>query len=208
MRRVSGRLAFSATDLSRHLSCSHLTTLNRAVALGEIESPPPYDDPRGDVLRQRGVEHERRLVDRFRAEGRVVETVVEADTPLSRRDAAAAARTRDAMARGVDVVYQGRLEDDAGRWSGYPDFLLRVDGRSALGGWSYEVLDAKLARRAKGEALLQLLLYSDLLARAQGSEPRRMRLALGGGDGAGLESFRVVEYAAYYRAVRRRFEAH
>lgn len=209
MRRAFGRLAFSATDLSRHLSCSHLTTLNRAVALGEIESPPPYDDPRGDVLRQRGVEHERRLVDRFRAEGRVVETVVEADTPLSRRDAAAAAvRTRDAMARGVDVVYQGRLEDDAGRWSGYPDFLLRVDGRSALGGWSYEVLDAKLARRAKGEALLQLLLYSDLLARAQGSEPRRMRLVLGGGDGAGFESFRVVEYAAYYRAVRRRFEAH
>ncbi len=33
-------LAFSATDLSRHLSCSHLTSLRRAVALGEIEAPP------------------------------------------------------------------------------------------------------------------------------------------------------------------------
>ena len=211
MRLAAGRLAFSATDLSRHLSCAHLTTLDRAVALGAIEPPPPYDDPRGDVLRRRGVDHERRLMERFAAEGREVETVVEADTPLPRRDAAAAAaRTRGAMARGVDVVYQGRLEDGAGRWSGYPDFLLRVDGRSALGGWSYEVLDAKLARRAKGEALLQLLLYSDLLARAQGSEPGQMHLALGGGGGGGadFESFRVVEYAAYYRAVRRRFEAH
>jgi len=106
------------------------------------------------------------------------------------------------------VIYQGRLEDDGGRWSGYPDFLLRVDRPSALGGWSYEVLDAKLARRAKGEALLQLLLYSDLLAQAQGIEPELMHLALGGDGSEGSASFRVAEYAAYYRAVRRRFEAH
>ena len=112
------------------------------------------------------------------------------------------------MRRGADVIYQGRLEDDGGRWSGYPDFLLRVDQPSALGGWSYDVLDAKLARRAKGEALLQLLLYSDLLAQAQGIEPELMHLALGGGGNESSVSFRVAEYAAYYRAVRRRFEAH
>ena len=74
--------------------------------------------------------------------------------------------------------------------------------------WSYEVLDAKLARRAKGEALLQLLLYSDLLALAQGIEPELMHLALGGDGSEGSASFRVAEYTAYYRAVRRRFEAH
>ena len=109
------------------------------------------------------------------------------------------------------MIYQGRLEGNDGRWSGYPDFLLRVERSSALGGWSYEVLDAKLARSAKGEALLQLLLYSDLLARVQGMEPAWMHLALGGSggsDGRNRASFRVVEYAAYYRAVRRRFEAH
>ena len=83
-----------------------------------------------------------------------------------------------------------------------------MERSSALGGWSYEVLDAKLARSAKGEALLQLLLYSDLLARVQGMEPAWMHLALGGSNGRNRASFRVVEYAAYYRAVRRRFEAH
>ena len=112
------------------------------------------------------------------------------------------------MRRGANVIYQGRLEDDSGRWSGYPDFLLRVDRPSAVGGWSYEVLDTKLARRAKGEALLQLLLYSDLLAQAQGIEPELMYLALGGAGSENPASFRVAEYAAYYRAVRRRFEAH
>ena len=209
MRLADGRLAFSATDLSRHLACSHLTTLRRAVALGRLERPTPYDDPRGDVLKQRGIEHEQRLLERFAAEGRSVEIVTAADAPFSDRDpAAAAARTRDAMRRGADVVYQGRLEDEDGRWSGYPDFLLRVDEPSAPGTWSYEVLDAKLARSAKSEAVLQLLLYSDLLALVQGTEPARMHLALGGGDGREWTSFRVVEYSAYYRTVRRRFEAH
>ena len=149
----------SATDLSRHLACSHLTSLRRAVAFGELEPPPPYDDPRTEVLRQRGIEHERRLLDRLATDGRTVETVIPAGTPFSHRDPSAAAiRTREAMRRGADVIYQGRLEDDAGRWSGYPDFLLRVDRPSAPGGWSYEVLDTKLARGAKSEALLQLLL--------------------------------------------------
>ena len=209
MRYTDGRLAFSATDLNRHLSCAHLTSLRRGVALGEIEQPPPYDDPRAEVLKQRGIEHERRLLERFAAEGRTVETIIPGNTPVWQRDPeAAAARTSEAMRRGVDIVYQGRLQDDDGRWSGYPDFLVRVDAPSALGGWSYEVLDTKLARIAKGEALLQLLLYSDLLAQVQGTRPEWMHLALGGNDGPREASFRVVEYSAYYRAVRRRFEAH
>ena len=159
MRHANGQLSFSATDLSRHLVCTHLTSLRRAVAVGELEPPPPYDDPRAHVLRQRGVEHEQRLCEWFTAGGRPVETFIPADTPFSHWDAATAAtRTRQAMSRGADVIYQGRLEDEGGRWNGYPDFLLRVDRPSALGGWSYEVLDTKLARRAKDEALLQLLL--------------------------------------------------
>ena len=209
MRHANGQLLFSATDLSRHLACNHLTSLRRSVAFGELEPPPPYDDPRAEVLRQRGLEHEQRLLDQLATDRRTVETIIPPNTPFSHRDpGAATARTRDAMRRGADVIYQGRLEDNGGRWSGYPDFLLRVDRPSVQGGWCYEVLDTKLARRAKGEALLQLLLYSDLLAQAQGIEPELMHLALGGGGSEGSASFRVAEYAAYYRAVRRRFEAH
>ena len=209
MRHAACRLAFAATDLSSHLACGHLTSLRRAVALGELERPKPYDDPRADVLRQRGIEHEQHLLQRFAAEGRTVEAVTAAGVPFAQRDRAeAAARTVDAMRRGADVIYQGRLEDGDGRWSGYPDFLIRVERPSELGGWSYEVIDAKLARTAKGAALLQLLLYSGLLQRRQGAAPESMHLALGGGRGAVDASFRVAEYAAYYRAVRWRFEAH
>ena len=209
MRYEVDRLTFSATDLSRNLACSHLTSLGRAVALGETSPPLPYDDPRAEVLKQRGIEHERRILEQLAAEGRTVATITDAAAPFSHRDwTTAAARTVDAMRRGVDLVYQGRLEDADGRWSGYPDFLIRVERPSALGGWSYEVVDAKLARAAHGTALLQLLLYSDLLSAVQAREPERVHLALGGSDGRIDASFRVVEYAAYYRAVRRRFEAH
>ena len=209
MRNADGRLAFSATDLSRHLACAHLTSLNRAVALGDLTPPLPYDDPRAEVLKQRGIEHERRVLERLAAEGRSIATITAPGAPFSQQDwTTAAGRTLDAMRGGVDVVYQGRLESGDARWSGYPDFLIRVERPSALGAWSYEVVDAKLASLARGTALLQLLLYSDLLAAVQGCEPERTHLALGGSDGRIDASFRVVEYSAYYRAVRRRFEAH
>jgi hypothetical protein len=34
-------------------------------------------------------------------------------------------------------------------WGGVADFLMRIDTPSALGPWSYEALDTKLARHAK-----------------------------------------------------------
>ena len=94
MRLANGRLSFSATDLSRHLACTHLTSLRRAVAFGEVDPPPPYDDPRAEALRQRGIKHERGLLDRFAADGCSVETIVPSDMPFPHQNAAATARAR------------------------------------------------------------------------------------------------------------------
>ncbi|MDP2958176.1 MAG: hypothetical protein Q8N53_17240 [Longimicrobiales bacterium] len=47
-------------------------------------------------------------------------------------------------------------------------------------------------------------LYSDLLTRIQGTSPEEMHLALGKQEGE-LASFRVTDYAAYFRSVRCRF---
>ena len=58
------------------------------------------------------------------------------------------------MRAGADVIYQATFFD--GRWRGHADFLLRVDTPSDLGAWSYEVADAKLARRVKAAAVLQM----------------------------------------------------
>ena len=99
--RGGSRLASSPFGVVSPGRCSHLTSLRWGVALGEIGAPPPYDEPRGDVLRQGGIERERRLPQRFAAEGRSADIVTAADAPLYHRYATAAtARTRDAMRRG------------------------------------------------------------------------------------------------------------
>jgi uncharacterized protein len=76
------------------------------------------------------------------------------------------------------VIYQAALRE--GRFIGHADFLRRVKGRSALGGWRYEVLDTKLALKTKAKFLIQLACYSDLVAAAQGC-CRSAHLALGDG---------------------------
>ena len=62
------------------------------------------------------------------------------------------------------------------------------------------VVDAKLARSAKGRAVRRRPFYSHLLTGLQGVRPRWMHLALGTRD---LASFRVGHYAAYERQTRR-----
>ena len=58
MKAWQDDLVLSATDLSNHLACRHLTTLDYAVARGE-KAKPEFFDPRLDILRERGLEHER-----------------------------------------------------------------------------------------------------------------------------------------------------
>ena len=200
------RLVLSATDLSNHLACGHATLLDRAVALGRIGKPPKFDDPGLDVVRQRGLEHERAYVGRLRAAGRTVVEVRELEVPMPplERWRRLARETEAAMRAGADVIYQGCLFD--GTWLGRPDFLERVDTPSRLGPWSYEVVDTKLAREAKAGALLQVLLYAELLERVQGVAPERVRLELGGPEPR-AESFRVAHYSAYFRSIRRRLLA-
>ena len=199
MRAHRGQLFFAPTDLSRFLACRHLTSLSRGVTLGETSPPHVFEDPRREALAEAGQEHEARILERYRADGLATETIGASVSFAERKQ-----QTFDAMRRGAEVISQGRLSH--GAWSGYPDFLVRVDSASDLGNWSYEVVDAKLAAVAKADAVLQIAVYSWLLAQVQGTGPSEMHLALGGaGD---LESFRVVDFAAFERALRERFEDH
>lgn len=194
-------LILSATDLSAFAACPHLTTLGHRAALGGPK-PPKFDDPSAEVLRRRGLEHEARILEEFRGQGLAVEEIPE-EEGRSGNAAARAEATLGAMRRGADVIYQGCLSD--GRWMGLPDFLRRVERPSGLGGWSYEVVDAKLAREAKAGAVLQITLYSSLLSAAQGTDPEHMHLALG--RGGGTERFRYHDFAAYARSVQGRLLA-
>ncbi|HEX5031850.1 MAG TPA: TM0106 family RecB-like putative nuclease, partial [Candidatus Eisenbacteria bacterium] len=178
--------------------CRHLTALNRAVVEKRLEPPPRRADLA--LLRDLGEKHERAYLTHLEAQGlrlsRPPQDHVEPET-------AAIERTLAAMKDGVDVIVQAALVE--GRWLGRADVLRRVERSSLLGAWSYEVYDTKLALETRGGSVLQLCLYSDLLAGLQGVAPERMHIVPPRPEFP-PESYRVADYAAYYRRVRRQAE--
>ena len=204
MQLIDGQPVYAATDLVGFLWCEHLTQLGRATLAGLV-AKPVRDDPELELIRKRGFAHEHRYLDDLRAKGRQVTEIrpdgYEADHVGLLRESAS--QTEAAIRRGDDVIYQATFFD--GRWRGHADFLKRIEESSALGTWSYEVADTKLARSAKASALLQICSYGEMLARIQGVDPEWMEVALGGSARA-VERFRTADAMAYYRAVKTRFE--
>src|SRR5438067_3124022 len=199
MQFLDGQLIVSPSDLTGFLECEHLTQQELAAARGEIERPE-RKDPELEVLTRRGLEHEgRHLAELRTGHRRLVEFPFPDGTTAGLIQAHA--QTIAAMSDGVDVIYQGTFFD--GRWRCHPDFLLRVDRPSKLGAYSYEVADAKLARKAKAAAVLQCCVYAEQVAAVQGVEPEHIQLILGDGS---EEELRLRDYAAYYRSVKRQFE--
>ena len=83
--------------------------------------------------------------------------------------------------------------------------MRRVETPSKLGSWSYEVIDTKLARETKGSTVLQVSLYSDLLGSLQEQVPEFAYVVVPE-TGYEPQAFRIGDYAAYYRRVRRSLE--
>jgi uncharacterized protein len=116
--------------------------------------------------------------------------------------------TVDAMERGVPLIYQAALT--TGAWLGYADFLVRVEDGCPRWAWSYEPWDAKLARSARPEHVLQIALYGDLLGTVQGRAAHHGSLMLGTGEietPYKVESFPLDEVRYYVRRAARRLEA-
>jgi uncharacterized protein len=199
VRIVAGQPRLSASDLANHLGCRYLTALDLAAAEGRIE-PPRWRDPALAVLQQRGLEFERGYLEHLAADG---VTITRLDPDAADSPASAYERTLEAMCRGDDVIVQATLVRD--RWLGRADLLRRVAAPSALGAWSYEVTDTKLARETRGSTMLQLCLYSDIVGAAQGRLPERMHV-VSPARGFTSESYRVEDFMAYYRFVRARLE--
>jgi uncharacterized protein len=195
MRNGSNGVELSASDLAGHLGCRHLTTLDLAAANGQL-APPVWYDPGLEALQERGQKLEQLYLDHLRARGLMI------SVPDPHDSRAALERTRAAMHDGADAIYQATLAH--GRWRGRADFLQRTAAPSDLGPWSYEVVDAKLARQTRAGTILQLCLYSEMLGAMQGLLPARMHVV----TPADLRPlpFRVLDYLAYHRLMQRRLE--
>lgn len=108
------------------------------------------------------------------------------------------------MEAGRTVIVQGALLHEG--WSGRADVLRRVGTPSRLGAWSYEVTDTKLARETKAGTILQLCLYSELVARVQGREPEYMDVVPPWTEFT-PQRYRYHDFVAFYRKAKRGLEA-
>jgi predicted RecB family nuclease len=196
MQKAGDALLLSASDLIGHLNCRHLTELDLAVALGALEKPDAWD-PQRQLLLERGLRHEREYVESLKSDGLPI-TVIEGVGV----DDEAIARTRAAMEGGAEIIVQGAFR--SGAWIGRTDVLRRIDSLdspSGLGPWSYEVIDTKLARETKSGTVLQLCLYAELLADAQGARPWN-GYVVAPHSGYEPQAYRMDDYGAYFRRVR------
>lgn len=163
-----------------------------------LVSAPKIWDPALAALWKRGKLHEARYIDHLAGQGLDIVAIGGVDVTSD-----AVAETEAALKAGAQVVVQGALQ--SGNWGGRADVLLRTPASSDLGEWSYEVIDTKLARETKGATVLQISLYSDLLGQLQGRAPELMHVVPPFADFS-PESYRVADYAAYYRVVRTSLE--
>jgi predicted RecB family nuclease len=193
MLDVGATVHLSASDLVGHLNCRYLTSLDLAVANGTLAKPFIWD-PVLEVLAERGALHEQSYVDNLKTSGLSVTAIDGVGV-----DSNVVAQTLEAMKGGAQIIAQGAFQ--VAHWSGRADILRRVENPSRLGSWSYEVIDTKLARETKGSTVLQICLYSELVAAAQDRIPEFAYVVTPGSDFQ-PEEFRIADYAAYYRRVK------
>ncbi|MGQ7868789.1 TM0106 family RecB-like putative nuclease [Sunxiuqinia sp. sy24] len=194
MKYKNNQIIYSPSDLSSHSSCKHLSQLNKQHARGEITDPEVYTNKVLMMLQEKGNEFEASHLQEIKNQGKTIAEISN-ENPHSEK------HTIEAMQAGVDVIYQARLKED-GKWSGWADFLKKVDKPSNFGNWSYEVWDTKLANETKAGTILQIGLYSERVAQVQGITPEYMGVIKPEGE----ERYRYDEHAAYIRLVKRNLE--
>jgi predicted RecB family nuclease len=199
MKNYLGQPLYSATDLLNFMGCDHASALDMQVMSEGLSRPKGEDDAYLAILIEKGNEHELAYLEKLRAEGKsIVEIKDDPSTPTTIEEKVE--RTRQAMADGVDVIYQGTLT--APGWHGYSDFLFKVAKPSNLGGHSYEVADTKLARTAKPKHVVQLCVYSEMVRLVQGVLPEHAHVVLGDGS---MKTVRLLDYVHYCNRARDRF---
>lgn len=183
----------SASDLTATSYCEFAWFRKVDERLGRV---PPIDD--SDSLRERaarlGDAHEERHLERLRTQHDVIQ--IPRPNPYTPENLAeAAAQTTEALRNKVPVLAQGAFFD--GGFGGMADFLV-LDGTGA-----YEVWDAKLARREKPPALVQIAAYTDQLDRL--GIPRSATAALLLGDD-NIHRRPIDDVIAVYRHQRHTLE--
>ncbi len=187
MKKENQTIFLLASDLSKYLGCQFLTQLDWASIEGRIKKVYEKDLSR-EAFQIRGSQHEEAYSDFMEKEGYTKCELGLAETQVS---------TISAMKKGYDIITQATLSNK--NWLGRADILKKVKTPSNLGNWSYEVVETKLSQETQAGTILQLCLYSDLLASIQEVQPELMTVV---SPGFTITEYQFQKYSAYFRMLQ------
>ena len=191
------QIIYSPSDLTLYMDSPFASWMEHSVLINpELLSSTDAPDELMSLLQKKGALHE----------DEVLKSFLEADLSVIQisKSPNAVQDTIAAMRSGVDVIYQAALS--LLPFKGYADFLVKVEGKSRLGDFYYEVWDTKLAKTLKPYVIIQLCCYAEMLEALQGRRPDYVVAALGNGDNQRL---RTNDYFYYYQNLKSRFlQAH
>ena len=195
MKKKGGHVLFSASDLNAFIDCRHKTVLSLKDISERLQRAG--DSDHDCLIKKKGSEHEATYLYKLKSSGL---SVVEIPSGVDLKQGVRL--TLEAMGEGPDYIYQAVLWN--GQWHGYVDLLKRVETPSKFGSFSYEAVDTKLSKQPKPCHVIQLCVYSDLLEQCQNAPPLSFSVVLGSGE---EKSFLFQDFAHYYAAIKRQFEA-
>jgi hypothetical protein len=111
MKLLAGSIRLSATDLSNHLACRHVTTLDLRVARGEKRAPD-WAAPHLIVIRELGKQHEAAYLD-YLVQREKMAVVNLADM---KDEALIIEETLRLMEQGAEIIAQGGMANDEMVW--------------------------------------------------------------------------------------------
>lgn len=141
-----GHVVYSPADLSTYADCAYRALRRLDVTIGRVPEPAAERDPLHERIRERAREHERRVLEDYRA--RYGDGVVSMPPAPDETDRAALTqRTLEAVGSGAAVVHRPHLA--VGQSYGVGDFLVRYGDR-------WQLVETRFAHRVKTSTRLQI----------------------------------------------------
>ena len=185
---------YSPTDLNNFVSCKY--HIKSDLLKDEFKLKKKEKSANLKLRIEHGNKHEQNYFELLKKENKKSITI----NP-KQPDKEKFTETVNALKKGYDLIYKAFLIDEDFR--GEVDFLLKINNKSKLGNYSYEVYDTKVTKSLKPKHVLQITGYSFLLSKIQEIVPRHMYLI----DGANkTHTFKTSEFLDYFLYTKNNFE--
>ena len=193
MKKDNDKFLISPSDINNFVSCKYIF-VNQIKFLNK-EIKKQEESVNSKLWKKFGLEHEAELFTELKEKYKNHIEIKDNTSEQIRFQ-----NTLKALKSGHDLIYHAYLID--GNLRGEVDFLIKVNKKSELGDYSYEVWDTKISRSPNTNHLRQITAYSFMLSEIQKMIPEKMYLIDGNKK---THQFRPKEYKDLFLYTRDRF---